>query len=104
MADPIPPILAVVPVILPRPPAPIALQRTEFHDCGIQVVMMTQALMTRLVNNGVSTAEDVAMIDIDTLMSIPADNMPAMTKMRLKHLRTRLTRHSTKLSDSQSAL
>ena len=87
MAEPIPPILAMVPVILPRPPAPIALRRTEFNDCGISVVMMTPAQMVRLINNGVSTAEDVAMLDSDTLMSIPADNMQAMTKMRLKTLK-----------------
>ena len=87
MADPVPPIMAVVPVILPRPPAPIALQRTEFNDCGNNVVKMTPAQMARLVNNGVSTAEDVAMLDSDTLMSIPQDGMPAMTKMRLKTLK-----------------
>ena len=87
MDDPVPPIMAVVPVILPRPPAPIALQRTEFNDCGINVVKMTPAQMARLVNNGVSTAEDVAMLNSDTLMSIPPDGMPAMTKMRLKTLK-----------------
>jgi len=49
---------------------------------------MTAVEVTRLATNGILTAEDVAMLDVDTLMGIPVDTMPAMIKMRLKTLKT----------------
>ena len=48
---------------------------------------MTAVQLTRLNMNRISTAEDVAMIDLDTLMEIPNDATPAMTKMHLKTLK-----------------
>ena len=81
MADEIPPVLAimpVVPLILPRPPAPLALQQEEFAACITAVVIMTPAQLNRLINNGISTAEDMAMLDNDTLMAIMPDATSAM--------------------------
>jgi hypothetical protein len=49
---------------------------------------MTAVQATRLTTNGILTAEDVAMLDMDTLMGIPLDTTPAMIKMRLKTLKT----------------
>ena len=80
----IPPALGFV---LPRPPAPLALQREEFPACITDVIQMTAVQLTRLNTNGISTAEDVAMIDLDTLMGIPNGATPAMTKLRLKTLK-----------------
>ena len=53
-----------------------------------EVVIMTPAQIVRFTANGVRTAEDVAMLDIETLMEIPLDTMSAMTKMRLKTLKS----------------
>jgi hypothetical protein len=91
MAAAIPPVLALVPVaplLLPRPPAPLALQQEEFAACITNVVIMTPAQLNRLINNGISTAEDMAMLDNDTLMAIMPDATSAMTKMRLKTLKS----------------
>ena len=89
MADPavaaaggiVPPPLALG---LPRPPQPVELQRELFGVCMTEVVIMTPAQIVRFTANVVRTAEDVAMLDIETLMEIPLDTMSAMTKMRLK--------------------
>ena len=91
MAAPIPPVLALMPVtplLLPRPPAPLALQQEEFAACITDVVIMTPAQLNRLLNNGVSTAEDMAMLDNKTLMAIMPDATSAMIKMRLKTLKS----------------
>ena len=90
IADPgaivaIPPVLGAI--ILPRPPAPLALQKTEFEAYLKDVVMMTPTQIQHLISNGVSTAEDVAMLDNETLMSIPLAATPAMITMRLKTLK-----------------
>ena len=81
----IPPALGVM--ILPRPPAPLALRKAEFTACLEHVVMMTPVQIQRLITNGVTTAEDVAMLDNETLMSIPLAATPAMITMRLKTLK-----------------
>ena len=73
---------------LPRPPQPLALQRELFAACMTEVVIMTPVQIARFVANGVQTAEDIAMLDSETLMGIPLDTMSAMTKMRLKTLKS----------------
>ena len=96
MADPIPPVLALMPVaplLLPQPPAPLALQQEEFATCTTAVVIMTPAQLNRLLNNGISTAEDMAMLDNETLMAIMPDaTTSAMIKMRLKTLKSWIDR------------
>ena len=95
MADEIPPVLALVPVapiILPRPPAPLVLQQQDFAACITGVVIMAQAQLTRLLNNGISTAEDMAMLDNETLMAVMPDATSAMIKMRLKTLKSWIDR------------
>jgi hypothetical protein len=67
---------------LPRPPQPLALQRELFAACMTEVVIMTPVQIARFVANGVQTAEDIAMLDSETLMGIPLNTMSAMTKMR----------------------
>jgi hypothetical protein len=95
MAAAIPPVLALVPVatlMLPRPPAPLALQQEEFAACITEVVIMTPAQLNRLINNGISTAEDMAMLDNDTLMTIMPDATSTMIKMQLKTLKSLIDR------------
>jgi hypothetical protein len=84
-------LIPAVPVLgldLPRPPAPPVMQRQLFRTCLLEVIGMTAVQATRLTTNGVLTAEEVAMLDMDTLMVIPLDTTPAMIKMRLKTLKT----------------
>lgn len=73
---------------LPRPPAPYEMQCQLFRACLLDVIGMTAVQVTRLAKNGILTAEDVAMLDVDTLMGIPVDTTAAMIKMRLKTLKT----------------
>jgi hypothetical protein len=64
---------ALIPVIgldLPRPPAPYEMQCQLFRTCLLEVIGMTAVQATRLASNGCNTAEDVAMLDTDTLMGI----------------------------------
>ena len=82
---------ALVPIFgldLPRPPAPYEMQCQLFRACLLEVVQMTAVQAARLATNGCNTAEDVAMLDTDTLMGIPLETTPAMIKMRLKTLKT----------------
>ena len=81
------PAVPVVGLDLPRPPVPYDQQCEEFRICLVDVVQMTVAQqVTRLATNGVLTAEDVAMLDAQTLMAIPLKATSAMIKMRLKTL------------------
>ena len=75
-------------VDLPRPPASYEMQCQLFRACLLEVVQMTAAQAARLALNGCNTAEDVAMLDTETLMGIPLEATPAMIKMRLKTLKT----------------
>jgi hypothetical protein len=76
-------------LVLPRTPAPYEMQRQLFRACLLlDVIGMTAVQVTRLATNGILTAEDVAMLDVDTLMGIPVDTTPAMIKMRWKTFKT----------------
>lgn len=82
---------ALIPIVgleLPRPPAPYEMQCQLFRSCLLDVVQMTAIQAARLATNGCNTAEDLAMLDVDTFMGIPLETMSAMIKMRLKTLKT----------------